>query len=511
MVNNQAEVIGFLRDPGSYPPGAGPIEVIETHASLVFLAGTRAYKLKRDVKYSYLDFSTLDLRRQACTAELKLNRRTAPQLYLEVRAISRLPDGTLTWGREGEVLDFVVVMQRFDQSAVLDQVGARGELSPALLYSLAAHIAKFHDKAEPRLDCGGGAVMRELAKTNTGIAAGCEAAGIDPGQLRRVEQGLASEFSRLGTLLDERREAGRVRRCHGDLHLRNICLVNGEPMLFDAIEFSESIASIDVLYDLAFLLMDLDHRGDRGSANLVFNRYLDLAGEDDGIAAVPAFIALRAVIRAHVTATMALHGWGGADRETAFTEARRYVADAELALAAVPPRLVAVGGLSGSGKSTVAAGLAAELGVRPGARVLRSDVRRKVLLGAAPETPLPPEAYTAEINTRIYRDLADAAATALREGYSVVLDAVSLRPEERAAFAGVAAAAGVPFTGLWLNASPETMAARIGGRRGDASDASREVLALQLRSGPGPLDWIRIDADADAGATLASARRALLH
>jgi predicted kinase len=176
-----------------------------------------------------------------------------------------------------------------------------------------------------------------------------------------------------------------------------------------------------------------------------------------------------------------------------------------------PARLVAVGGLSGSGKSALAARLAPELGRRPGARVLRSDVLRKLRFGAEPESPLPPEAYTAEVSAQVYGDLRDRAAVALRAGYSAVIDAVALREEERRSFAAVAAAAGIPFIGLWLDAPAQTMMARLGARRGDASDASREVLGHQLSLGPGVLDWSRIDAGGDPDATLAAARRAILH
>jgi uncharacterized protein len=524
MDDAQRDVVAFLRDPSSYPPAAGPIEVIETHASLVFLAGRYAYKLKRAVKYPYLDFSTAALRHAACTAELKLNRRTAPQLYLEVRAISRRPDGTLVWGRpegqrqdgragdfEGDPLDFVVVMRRFEQPDLLENVARQGGVSPSLLYALTAHIAAFHEKAERRLDRGGAAVMAELVVTNIGCLRDCRSAGFAVAQIDRIDNGMRSELARLGGLLDDRRAAGQVRHAHGDLHLRNICLVDGKPVLFDCIEFSPDIATVDVLYDLAFLLMDLDHRGHRNLANLVFNRYLDLTEEDDGIALMPLFLALRAVIRAHVTATMAEHGWGAGDPAAAFAEARRYLDEAEEALGAHAARLVAIGGLSGSGKSRLAAKLAPELGRRPGARVLRSDVLRKLRLGAEPESPLPPEAYTAEISAMVYHDLCARAAVALRSGYSVVIDAVALREDERRSFAAVAAAAGVPFTGSWLEAPGETMAARLAARRGDASDASAEVLGQQQLRDPGALDWNRVDSGGDPAATLAAVRRALHH
>jgi uncharacterized protein len=300
-----------------------------------------------------------------------------------------------------------------------------------------------------------------------------------------------------------------VRLCHGDLHLGNICLVNGRPLLFDCIEFSEDIASIDVLYDLAFLLMDLDHRGHRDFANLVLNRYLDLTGEDDGLAAMPLFLALRSLIRAHVTATMAEHGWGGKDREAGVAEARAYLEEAEAILTRSAPRLVAIGGLSGTGKSTLASAIAPALGPVPGARWLRSDVIRKLLFGLPPESPLPAEAYTPDITERVYRDLCLGSAAALRAGYAAVIDAVSLREDERRDFAAVAAETGARFTGLWLEAPADRLMARVQARSGDASDASPEIVAQQLTHNPGVIDWVRIDASAGPDATLDAARRAL--
>ncbi len=513
MDDTQREAVAFLRDPASYPQVSGSlasaVEVVETHASLVFLADGYAYKLKRAVKYPYLDFSTPALRLAACTAELTLNRRTAPSLYLEVAAISRRADGSLGWGRDGEPVDFVVVMRRFAQDDLLDNVARHGGLSAPLLYALVAHIAAFHAKAERCPERGGAAAMAAVAETNIRCLRDSRTAGFAAAQIDRLASGAASELALVGALLDARREAGRVRRCHGDLHLRNVCLVDGKPLLFDCVEFSEELASIDVLYDLAFLLMDLCHRGHRDLANLVLNRYLDLTEDDSGLAAMPLFLSSRAAIRAHVTATMAEHGWGSGAAADAFAEARAYLDEAETALLPVPPRLLAIGGLSGSGKSTLAAGLAVGLGRLPGARVLRSDVLRKLRFGAEPESPLPPEAYTEAVSQRVYRDLCERAASALRAGYSAVIDAVALREDERRGFAAVAAAAGVPFAGVWLAAPVDKMRARLDARRGDASDASQAVLEQQLACDPGALDWTRIDAGGDLDTTLAATRRAL--
>ena len=480
----------------------------ETHVSLIFLAGDRAYKLKRAVKFPYLDFSTVELRWRACEAELDLNRRTAPEIYEEVRGIFRSSAGQISFAPIGAAVDWVVVMRRFDQDLLFDSLAQAGRLEPKMMDQLADHIARFHAAAERRFDCGGAAEIADLAELQHRCLAERRHADFEPREVDAILAVWRERLAAVAELLDQRRSAGKVRHCHGDLHLRNICLFDGKPALFDCLEFSEALASIDVLYDLAFLLMDLEHRGLAHFANRVLNRYLDRAQEDDGFAALPLFLSLRAAIRAHVVASALDGAPDSAPRAEMAAEARRYLDLAHRFLEPRPVRLIAIGGVSGTGKSTLAAGLAPELGLRPGARVLRSDVARKLLLGVDPETRLPATAYTREISCRVYDVLRQKAATALAAGYSAVIDAVALKPEERRSFAEVARTAGVPFSGLWLEGGAEAMADRIRARRGDASDASPAVLADQLRQDPGPIDWTRIDAGQEPEDCLAAARNA---
>ena len=499
MAEDQRDTIAFLSDPASYGAGVSDIERHETHISLVFLAGDCAFKLKRAVKYPYLDFSTAEQRWRACEAELRLNRRTAPELYREVRSIVRRPDGALAWGGEGDIVDWVVVMRRFDQEQLLDAVAGTGGLKPRLLYALAAHIADFHANAERRLDRGGAKAMRAIIEENDVCLRASRRIPLPGPQVRELREQSEEWLNRVGGLLDRRRRQGKVRRCHGDLHLRNICVLDGKPVLFDCLEFSEEFASIDVLYDLAFLLMDLEHRGDVTGANLVLNRYLDLTGEDDGLAAMPLFLSLRAAIRAHVTANTG----------TAAAEARSYLDDAGAALRSRPARLIAIGGLSGTGKSTVAAELAPELGARPGARVLRSDVIRKRLFGLNPESRLPQSAYGQDVTEQVYAALCEGAAAASQAGYCTIIDAVALKEEERQSFAEVARRAGLPFTGLWLEAPADALLARVDARNHDASDATQEIVKRQLLIDPGRLDWHRLDAGKNITQTVAAAQQAL--
>jgi aminoglycoside phosphotransferase family enzyme/predicted kinase len=502
--SEQTDVIAYLVDPATH--GVASVERIDTHASIVFLAGDHAYKLKRAVRYSYLDYSTAAMRERYCRAELALNRRTAPQLYEDVRPVTRDADGRLSLGGPGEPVDWILVMRRFDQETLFDHMAECNALTPALMLELAEEIARFHAEAEVDRVGGGHDGMAETVAIN---ARNLRAAVPDALAVRDVEQVIAAtdrELARVSKLLDSRRRAGRVRRCHGDLHLRNICLVDGRPTLFDCIEFNSTISNIDVLYDLAFLLMDLHSRHLDALGNAVFNRYLDLREELDGLPALPLFLSMRAAVRAHVAAPAARRQSDEGTRTRLLAEARRYLIHALDLLRPRPACLIAVGGLSGSGKSSAAYGLAPGLGRTPGARVVRSDVIRKRLFDVALTQRLPDSAYADEVTGRVYRRMQEEAAAALEAGCCVIADAIHARPAEREAIEAVASAAGVPFVGLWLGASAQTLAGRIAARRDDASDATGDVLQRQLTYDIGAMDWHRIDAGGTLDAVISGAR-----
>lgn len=503
IVEDQSECLAFLRDPATTGAPPATIAVVETHIAIVVLAGDRAFKLKRAVRLPYLDFSTAERRLAVCERELALNRRTAPGLYRAVRRVTRTAAGGLAFDGDGPLVDAVVEMARFDGRDLFDRMAAEGRLTAGLLDRLAAAVARFHDDAEVRAGGDGAARMAAVLDINERAFAATRL--FPAADLARFEARFRDALAGLAPLLDRRAAAGRVRHCHGDLHLRNICLLDGEPTLFDCLEFDEEMATTDVLYDLAFLTMDLWHRGLEAPANRVLNRYLDARDEADGLPAMPFFMGVRAAVRAHVAATR--HADGG--DAAAASEARAYFDLAEALLEPAPPRLVAVGGLSGSGKSTVAAGIAPGLGAAPGARVLSSDRIRKAMFAVAPETRLPAEAYRPEVSQEIYRRLGEEAVRVLRLGHAVVADAVFDRAEARAGIAAIAAVAGVPFSGLWLDVPAERLIARVEARKGDPSDADRAVVEAQLARMSEPVPWTRIEAGGTAATALAGARRAL--
>ncbi len=503
VCQNQDDVFAFLQDPKTHQR-TEPVVRIDTHGAAVFLAGPDVYKVKRAVRFAYMDFSTLEKRHAACETEIVVNRDNAPDLYLGIMPITR--DGhVLQFGGDGEVVEWVVHLRRFDENATLDRLAAAGPLGAELMDKVAQAIAAAHRRAPPADGRHATDVLRRLLQETVDELAG----GADlfsPQQTAAFGAALVAAFDRAEPVLLRRGAQGQVRRCHGDLHLGNLVLIRDMPVLFDAIEFDEAIATCDILYDLAFLLMDLCERGLSADANVLFNRYVSLSDDRpvqiEGILALPLFLSLRAAIRAKVMATLfrldpAKAACG--DQALAYLEA------AVRFLAHPSPRLIAVGGGSGTGKTTLAAAVAPTLGPAPGALHLRSDAERKHLFGVAATTRLPADAYQPDISARIYNTLNDLAEAALCAGQAVIVDATFQRPEERDAIAAMAARAGVPFLGLWLEASAELLMRRVTARTGDASDATASVVEAQARKAVGPMAWHRLDAGLSQDALKAAA------
>lgn len=491
----QARIFAFLADPASYgSPAPAAVKRIDTHGAVVFLAGDNAYKIKRAVRFPFMDFSTLEKRRLACQHEIEVNRRNAPEIYLESVPIRQDALDLHLGGAVGDIVEWAVHQHRFDETKTFDHLADQGRLDCALMAPLAEAIARAHDQAEI---CGDGAtqMLRCWLEDTLGGLAGAGDIFVQTDVSLFRDKCLA-RFAAVEPLLTERARQGQVRLCHGDLHLRNIVLYEGRPLLFDAIEFDNSIATCDILYDFAFVLMDLWQRGLKAHANRLFNLYLwriaDLEVMLAALAALPLFLAQRAAIRARVTAALCSLDADGRDKRIA--EARRFFAAAQSFIDGAPARLVAVGGLSGSGKSSVAKTLAPVIGCAPGAVHLRSDIERKRLFNVGAHEKLPQDAYRPEVTERIYARLRDLAKTALAADHSAIIDAVHARPEERDALAALAAEMHVPFAGFWLEAPGETLIARVETRKNDVSDAHAAIVRRQLGWDLGEIRWRKLDA-----------------
>jgi uncharacterized protein len=487
---DQGSVLCFL---ARIEPG---MRRIDTHASIVFLGKDRVLKVKRAVRLPFLDYSTREKRKRACEEELRVNTLFAPDLYRRVVPITRGEAGLAIDG-DGAPVEWAVEMARFDETLGLDRVAAAAEIQPHLAVALAETIRHAHDQSAPAqggpwLDSIGGIIDRNTARFRT-------EEGLPGDAVNRLDALSHAALAVQAPLLEARAKAGFVRRCHGDLHLGNIVLIDAKPVLFDAIEFDPVIATTDILYDLAFPLMDLIHFGQAAAANALLNRYLDTANEAarNALALLPLFLSMRAAIRAHVLFTKSEQR---EDDASAWNEAKNYFDLAVRLIDPEPPRMVAIGGLSGTGKSVLSREIAPLLGPPPGALIVRSDVIRKALFDVAETTRLPSSAYEPAVTRAVYETMMERARHIAEQGCSVVLDAAFLRPEERAAFAGTAPA--VRHIGLFLEADRATRLARIDARTNDASDATAAVAVAQEAMTEGDLDWPRIEAGGTPAETL---------
>jgi aminoglycoside phosphotransferase family enzyme/predicted kinase len=506
--DSQQAVFALLGDPATH--GGHAVKRIDTHAASVFLAGERALKVKRALRFPFLDYSTLEKRKAACEAELEVNRAFAPEIYRRLAAITREADGRLALDGAGKPVEWAVEMRRFDEEATLDRLAEQGRIDAALADRLgravaAAHAAAPAVDAEPWLE----ALASFLDQNEAAFRA--EGDLFPPDEAAALDRSSRAALTRLRPLLLARGRRGLIRRGHGDLHLGNIARIDGRPVLFDAIEFDPLIAAGDVLYDLAFLVMDLIERGLTGAANVVLNRYLAATrrSEDlDGLAALPLFLSLRAAIRAKVTAARRDQA-AEPERPTIARAGQTYFRLACRLIEPPAPTLVAIGGLSGTGKSMLARALAPDVAPDPGAVILRSDVERKALFALDETDRLPADAYGPEVTAKVYATLADKARRLVTAGHSAIVDAVFARADERAAIAAVAQACHVSFRGVFLIADLATRLARVGARERDASDADADIARRQEDYEIGTMDWMEIDASGSPEETYARAMAVL--
>ena len=492
----QESVFAFLTDPAMHPL----VQRIDTHAASVFLEGERALKIKRAVRFPFLDYSTLEKRKAACDEEIKINRPFAPQIYRRVVPITQSNDGSLDIDGDGTPVEYAIEMARFDEHQTIDHLAEAGEPDSDLVNAIAEVIAASHAVA-PR--AAAAPWIDSIPAFIEGNATAFRTAACFPAKaIDDLSAASQSAFLRIRGLLRQRGREGYVRRCHGDLHLANIVLIERKPVLFDAIEFDPTMASVDVLYDLAFPIMDFIRYDRHAAANALLNRYLAITPVEnlDALAALPLFMSLRAAIRANVL--LARLARAGDDKADVMQSARAYFELARLTIRPPAPKLVAVGGLSGTGKSVLARALAPGVTPPPGAVVLRTDVLRKQRFQVTETDKLSESAYQPEITAQIYGVLMRRAARILVQGHSVVVDAVFALETERAAICDAARKLNIRFVGLFLVTDLAIRMSRVSHRERDASDATPEIAEIQEKYDIGEVDWAVIDASGTPEQTL---------
>ncbi len=477
-------LIAALREPARYAHAVGRVELLQTHISCILLAGDYAYKIKKPVNLGFLDFSTLAARRHYCEEELRLNRRTAPALYLDVLAIGGSESAPVIGGG-GAAIEYALRMRRFDQDDLLDRMARRGALTPQHIDALARGLAAFHAEIE-RAGAGAafGSPERILAPAlqNFEQMLALVSAKADIALLARLRDWSAREHAALAAVFAARKRDGWVRECHGDLHLGNIALLAGVPTPFDGIEFNPDFRWTDVMNEIAFLVMDLLDHGLPRLAFRFLNAYLEFTGDYAGLRVLRFYLVYRALVRAKVSCLRA-HQAGVAAREKGDVEReyRRHLHLAERLAAPAHAAMLIMHGLSGSGKTTIAQNLLEALG----AVRLRSDVERKRLFGIAAGarsgSGLDQGLYAPEASVRTYARLAELAREVLAARFPVIVDAAFLQRDERERFARLARDAGARFLIAACTAAPAVLRARVAAREREARDASEAGLAVLER------------------------------
>jgi aminoglycoside phosphotransferase family enzyme/predicted kinase len=471
--------------------------------------GEDVFKIKLAVNYSYLDMRSLDVRERLCRRELELNSRQLPEIYRSVVAVTRELDGSLQIDGSGAPVEWALHMKRFDEALVMDRIASSGNLTVELAARTGRALARYHAALEPREVMDGYTRVEEVVlELIHELGLHTDLFGVS--RLKEFRKGGVQELHCRRSLIDSRAVSGYVRRCHGDLHLRNMLLWEGAPVPFDALEFDERMATTDVLYDFAFFVMDLQHRGLTAQANQAVSQYCVYSDRKtiSGLALLPLFLCCRAAIRAMTTAQAARLS---AESSVMLQEEAVEYLDRSLSyLCSVDPVLVATGGLSGTGKSTLSRQMAPELPGVVGALLIRSDMERKVSAGVDENVPLPAASYTPESAHSNYQLMLAKVDMALGAGVSVMVDGTFLQAEERAAIEQCAEAKGVMFKGIWLEAPVDVLQRRVSDRVNDASDATVEIIQKQLDVDTGPVSWQRVNAEGTPAQVFERFRSAVL-
>ena len=475
-------LIDALRRPDAYPHAVDDVDLIETHISWVLLAGEFVYKIKKPLDLGFLDFSTLDKRRFYCEEEIRLNRRTAPAIYLDAPAICGAPESP-SFERDGDPIEYAVRMRRFDVDAGFDHLLADGRLEADHVLDLGRRLARLHriaDIASPDRDFGNFASVADPMHDNFRVLGRMLDGEPTARQLNALRKWTESRLEQLRPLIERRRRDGWIRECHGDAHLGNVALIDGRATLFDCIEFSEDLRWIEVVSDLAFTVMDLRDRGAPGYAWLLLDEDLACSGDYQGIELLPIYMVYRALVRAKVNAFRLDDD--DADRAGVLTEIDGYLSLAERISGERRPAVVITMGVSGSGKSW----LARRLVERAGLVRMRTDIERKRIHGLDPEdssdSGIGADLYSAEATERTYHHMVELAEPLLRAGIPALIDATCLEKWQRRLFRDLASECEVPFAIVHCRADQAVLEQRIEQRDeagDDPSEAGLEVLEHQ--------------------------------
>ena len=488
-------IVAALLNPATYPFPVKQIRHIETHISHLFLTGERAFKLKKPVYLGFLDYRSIEARRRACEREIARNGRYAPNMYLGTRSLIPTADGIRLGGADEDgAIEWLVEMVQFDESNLFSHLLQRGALSPDIIRDTAQVIYTFHRAAELRPGMWSESILRRRFQENfTALTTH----GFRDVALSELEAKTRERIDLLSPLIDTRSRTS-VRLLHGDLHLNNIVLIDGTPTLFDGIEFNDEYCAIDPWTDVAFLAMDLEAHGATHLANVLVNSYLEASSDTAGFPLFHLYIAYEATVRAKIAAiglkqppafTSGATPEGESSSRVGSKTASLYLRVAEEALRRRASTVYAVGGISGSGKSTMARALAESRG----AIQLRSDTLRKSLAEVAPTEALPPGHYSLENRIRVYRSLISAAESILDGGRDIIFDATFLEPDSRLLVEQLATRRGLRFVGIWCEISRELAKERILARRRDASDATAALVDTQMEGLVTPSNWRKLD------------------
>ncbi len=480
-------LVTALQNPSAYPHPVQEIDIVETHISLVFLTGQYAYKVKKAVNLGFLDFSTPESREHFCREELRLNRRLCRDIYLDVVPVTE-KSGKIMIGGNGKVVDHAVKMVQFDRSMELDILLSRNRLTGEQIDQISRIVADFHaslPSAGPDTSYGCPEILIKPIRDNFTEAERLNRDRHETVLLEKLKQWTETEYRRLIPLFSSRKASGHIKPCHGDMHTGNMVLWKKRVMIFDCIEFNPFLSTIDVISEIAFLAMDLEHGGHRGLAWRFLNDYLSLTGDYDGLPLLRFYKIYRAMVRAKVTAIRHLQEKNQREKEKTLTEHRSYISTA-LAYTSPPPfGLILTSGASGSGKTTVAR----QLALRLPAVHIRSDIERKRLFGLKPLEKSRPEQnrlmYSDKSSELTYAKLHGIASLCLGNGYPVIVDATFLRQEERKRFIALGKNQRCPVVIFCCEAPEKLLEERVKKRRiqsRDASEADHSILLQQIKS-----------------------------